>query len=132
MKSPGLSLDIPHGPWRDIAMDFITVLPKSKGYEVIWVIIDRFSNYGHFLALSHPITTRGLAHSFFKNICKLQWPPESIFSDRDNLFLVEFWQTLFTIPGTRLNVSFAYHPQSDGSTERFNHCREQYLRSMTC
>lgn len=134
VKSPGLlkPLDIPQEPWRDITMDFITGLPKSKGFEVIWVIIDRFSRYGHFLALSHPITAKGLAHIFFENIYKLHGLPESIFSDRDSLFLGEFWQTLFKISGTRLNMSSSYHPQSDGSTERVNQCLEQYLRSMTC
>lgn len=133
VKSPGLlqPLAIPQEPWRDIAMDFITGLPKSKGSEVIWVIVDRFSRYGHFLALSHPITAKGLAMVFFEQIYRLHGMPESIVSDRDSLFLSEFWQALFKLSGTRLHLSTAYHPQSDGSTERVNQCLEQYLRSMT-
>lgn len=132
-KYPGLlkPLQIPHEPWRDIAMDFITGLPKSKGFEVIWVIIDRFSRYGHFLALSHPISAKGLAQIFFDQIYRLHGLPETIVSDRDSLFVSEFWQTLFKIAGTRLQLSTAYHPQSDGSTERVNQCLEQYLRGMT-
>lgn len=134
VHSPGLlkPLEIPQEPWRDIAMDFITGLPKSRGFEVIWVIVDRFSRYAHFLALSHPISAKGLAQIFFEQVYRLHGLPESIVSDRDSLFLSEFWQTLFKISGTRLNMSSAYHPQSDGSTERVNQCVEQYLRSMTC
>ncbi|KAL8101446.1 hypothetical protein AgCh_033370 [Apium graveolens] len=107
VRSPGLlqQLQIPSKPWRDIAMDFITGLPKSKGNEVIWVIVDRFS--------------------------RLHDLPESIVSDKDSLFLSEFWQNLFKLSGTRLNMSTTYHPQSDGNTERVNQCLEQYLRNMT-
>lgn len=134
IKSPGLlkPLEIPNEPWRHIAMDFITGLPKSKGAEVIWVVIDRFSRYGHFLALTHPISAKTLAQAFFDNIYRLHGLPDSIVSDRDSLFLSEFWKTLFKISGTRLNLSSAYHPQSDGGTERVNQCLEQYLRSVTC
>lgn len=133
VKSPGLlqPLRIPQEPWRDIAMDFITGLPKSKGNEVIWVIVDRFSRYGHFLALPHPITAKSLSLVFFVEVYRLHGLPESIVSDRDSLFLSEFWQNLFKLAGTRLNLSTAYHPQSDGSTERVNQCLEQYLRNMT-
>lgn len=112
-------------------MDFITGLPKSKGREVIWVVIDRFSRYGHFLALSHPILAKSLSQVFFDHVFRLHGLPESIVSDKDILFLSEFWQTLFKISGTRFNLNTAYPPHSDGSTERVNQCLEQYLRSMT-
>lgn len=133
VRSPGYlqPLHIPNEPWRDIAMDFITGLPKSRGNEVIWVIVDRFSRYSHFLALPHPITAKSLSLVFFEHCYKLHGLPESIVSDRDSLFLSEFWQNLFKLSGTRLNMSTAYHPQSDGSTERVNQCLEQYLRNMT-
>ncbi|KAL8123831.1 hypothetical protein AgCh_011723 [Apium graveolens] len=107
-------LAIPQMPWRDIAMDFITGLPKSQGFEVIWVVVDRFSRYAHFLALQHPISAKSLAHTFFDHIYRLHGLPESIVSDRDSLFLSEFWRDLFKICGTKLCMSTAYHPQSDG------------------
>lgn len=112
VKKPGLlqPLNVPQEPWRDITMDFITGLPRSLGYEVIWVVIDRFSRYAHFVALQHPISAKSLAYSFFDNIYMLHGLPESIVSDRDSLFLSEFWQTLFKIAGTRLCMSTSYHP----------------------
>lgn len=79
-------LDMPQEPWREIAMDFIRRLPKSKSYEVIWVIVDRLSRYGHFVALTHPITAKGLAYIFFDNIYKLHGMLDFIISDRVNLF----------------------------------------------
>lgn len=112
-------------------MDFITGLPKSKGFEVIWVVVDRFGRYAHFIPLNHPISAKGLAQTFFEQIYRLHGLPESIVSDRDSLFLSEFWQTLFKISGTRLCMSTTYHPLSDGCTERVNQCLKQYLRSMT-
>lgn len=72
-------------------MDFITGLPKSRGCEVIWVILERFSRYSHFLALSHPLSAKGLAMIFFEQICRLHGIPETIVGDRDNLFFSEFW-----------------------------------------
>lgn len=93
VKKPGLlqPLRIPQEPWRDIAMDFITGLPKSRGNEVIWVIVDRFSRYSHFIALPHPITAKSLSLEFFEQFYKLHGLPETIVSDRDSIFLSEFW-----------------------------------------
>lgn len=120
VKSPGLlkPLNIPQEPWKDIAMDLITGLPKSKGFEVIWLVVDRFSRYSHFISLTHRITAKGLAQTFFEQVSRLHGLPDSIVNDRDSLFLSEFWQTLFKISGTRLCMSTAYHPQSDGCNER--------------
>lgn len=101
-------------------MDFITGLPKSKGNELIWVVVDRFGRYSHFFALPHPISAKSLAQMFFEQVYKLHGLPETIVSDRDSIFLSEFWQKLFKLSGTRLHFSTAYHPQSDGSTERVN------------
>lgn len=124
VRKPGLlqPLQVSSEPWKDIAMDFITGLPKSLGYEVIWVVVDRFSRYAHFVTPQHPISAKSLALSFFDHIYRLHGLPESIVSDRDPLFVNEFWQTLFKIVGTRLCMSTSYHPQSDGCTERINQC----------
>jgi hypothetical protein len=129
-KTPGLlqPLQPPSAPWQSVSMDFITGLPKSGGYEVILVVVDRYNKYAHFLPLKHPFTAPQVAQTFFDNVVKLHSLPSSIVSDRDNIFTSAFWKSLFTNLHTQLNLSTAYHPQSDGQTERVNQCLELYLR----
>lgn len=112
MATPGLlqQLPIPNGAWQDISMDFITGLPKSEGYTIIWVIVDRFTKFGHFIPLQHLIEAKILAQLFLDNITKLHGIPQTIVSDRDPLFLSQFWRELFKLLGTQLNFSTSYHP----------------------
>ena len=124
-------LPIPIAPFIDISMDFIEGLPKSDGKEVILVVVDRFSKYAHLMALSHPYTALTVAKVFIEHVYKLHGMPSTIVSDRDNIFLSQFWKELFKHQCINLHYSTAYHPQSNGQTEVVNKCIERHLRCMT-
>ncbi|PNX92555.1 retrotransposon-related protein, partial [Trifolium pratense] len=121
-------LPIPNAIWEDLSLDFITGLPKSKGFEAILVVVDRLSKYSHFLLLKHPYTAKSVAELFVKEIVRLHGVPLSIISDRDPLFVSHFWMELFKLQGTQLKMSSAYHPETDGQTEVTNRGLESYLR----
>lgn len=124
-------LPIPAQVWEDVAMDFITGLPTSNGFNVIMVVIDRLSKYAHFIAMKTDDTSRSVAEAFMNFIVKLHGMPKSNVSDRDRVFTAAFWQHLFKLQGTTLAMSSAYHPQSDGQSEVLNKCVEMYLRCFT-
>jgi hypothetical protein len=108
-------------------LDFIEGLPKSNHYDTILVVIDKLTKYAHFLCLSHPCTAITVAKAFLAHIYKLHGMPSVIISDRDWVFTITLWQELFKLTDTTLNMSSAYHPQTDGQTERLNQCLETYL-----
>jgi hypothetical protein len=128
-KYPGLlqPLPVPAQSWIDISMNFVEGLPNSNGYTIILVIVDRFTKYGHFYPIKHPFTAATIAQVFLDNVVKLHVVPKFIVSDRDKMFTSLFWSELFKLLRTDLKLSSAYHPQSDGQTERVNHCLEMFL-----
>ena len=130
-RSAGLlqPLPIPEWKWEDISMDFVTSLPKTqKGMDSIWVIIDRLTKSAHFLPVRTLFSADRLAVLYMNEIVRLHGVPMSIVSDRDSKFVSRFWQSLQRALGTELRFSTAFHPQTDGQTERTIQTLEDMLR----
>lgn len=107
-------------------MDFIEGLPKLKGKIVILVVVGRLTNFGHFLAMTHPYTVVIVAQKYMSHIFKLHGLPDSIVSNTERVFVSNFWQDLFKRVETKLHLSTAYHPELDGQIEVLNICLEGY------
>lgn len=121
-------LPIPVGVWQDLSMDFVEGLPKSEGYSVIMVVVDRLKKFAHFIPVKHPYNAMMIAQLFMDIVVKLHGLPKSIVTDRDTIFVSTFWKQLFKLYRVNLSLTTAYHPQTDGQTERVNQCLEMYLR----
>jgi len=112
-------LDIPQWKWDIISMDFITHLLRSvRGHDSIWVIIDRLTKCAHFLLINQKMSMDKLAELYVREVVRLHGVPASIVSNRDLRFTSRFWQSLQVALGTHLRMSSAYHPQTDGQSER--------------
>ena len=111
-------------------MDFVHGLPRSsEGHTGVWVIVDRLTKSAHFLPIPGKIPVSRLARLYVKEIVRLHGVPVSIVSDRDSQFTSEFWKALQRAMGTRLHFSTAFHPQTDGQSERTIQTLEDMLRS---
>ncbi|TIC91053.1 Transposon Tf2-6 polyprotein [Colletotrichum higginsianum] len=127
-------LPIPPEAWHSISLDFIVKLPKSREpltktwYDSILVIVDRLTKYAYFIPYLESSTAEGLAYTFLKYIISNHGLPKEIVSDRDKLFTSKFWKSLISQLGADHKLSTAFHPQTDGQTERINQILEQYLR----
>ena len=111
-------------------MDFITGLPKTPtGCDTIWVVVDRLTKSAHILAIKESDKMERLMRIYMKEVVSRHRVPVSIISDRDSRFTSHFWKSLQSAPGTRLDMSTAYHPQTDGQSERTIQTLEDMLRA---
>ncbi|GJP64605.1 hypothetical protein CLOP_g21580, partial [Closterium sp. NIES-67] len=123
-------LPVPEQPRQVVSLDFITGLPPTtSGHDAILVVIDKFSKMGHFIPTHTTARTEETTQLFIRYIISQHGIPTTLISDRNPKFTSRFWKELMSIRGTKLAMSSAYHPQTDGQTERLNQIVEQLLRA---
>ena len=122
-------LEAPSRPWKSIAMDFITQLPESGGNDAIWVVIDRITKMAHCIPCRTDMTARQFIRLFTKNVFRLHGMPKDITTDRGYIFTLEKWKEITQEWDIKRNLSTAFHPETDGQTERTNAILEQFLRA---
>ena len=119
---------VPDAPWQDLSMDFVIGLPKSKGYDAIWVVVDRLMKLCHMVPCKSTCSSKDLADLSLHNIWKLHGLPSTVISDRGPQFASRFWKALCERFRIEQRLSTGFHPQTDGQTERFNATMEEFLR----
>jgi hypothetical protein len=116
--------------WEEIGMDFIVGLPRTQaGYVSIWVIVDRLTKVTHFIPVKMTYSGAKLAELYMSRIMCLHGVPMKIVSDKGSQFISKFWEKLHESMDTKLNFSSAYHPHTNGQTERTNQILEDMLRT---
>ncbi|GKE67569.1 putative reverse transcriptase domain-containing protein [Tanacetum coccineum] len=122
--------DIPQWKWENITMDFVTKPPKSsQGYDIIWVIVDRLTKSTIFVPIREIDSMEKLTRMYLKEVVTRHGIPLSIICDRDPRFVSNFWRSLQNALGTSLDMSTAYHPQTNGQSKRTIQSLEDMLRA---
>jgi hypothetical protein len=124
------SMPIPAEPWKAIAMDFVGPFPLSKGFDYLWIVIDRLTSMLHLIPINTTMKASELSWLYIKEIICLHGIPELLVSDRDSKFTLKFWKEVHILLGTKLLMSTAFHPETDGASERAIRSIAQILRSM--
>jgi hypothetical protein len=123
-------LNVPKWKWEEVGMDFIMGLPRTqKGYDSIWVIVDRLTKVAHFIPVKMTYTGCQLVELYISRIVCLHGVPKKIVSDKGTQFTSKFWEKLHESTDTKLNFSSACHPQTDGQMERVNQILDDMLRA---
>ena len=122
----------PRGPYTDLTMDFITNIPPCKYqgtvYDSVFLVMCRYTKMARYIAARMDWTAERLAQAFLEHIWRDKGLPDFIVSDRGSLFTSKFWSALCFHLKIKQRLSTAFHPQTDGQTERQNQTLEQYLR----
>lgn len=125
-------LEVPDRPWETLGVDFMGPMPLSEtvsgSYDMVMVIICHLTSMVHLIPTLTTYTAKDIAEVMFDHVYKHHSLPSNIVRDRDSLFTSIFWDRLNELTGTELRMSSAYHPQSDGATERANITMTQMLR----
>jgi len=120
--------EVPKKPWSHLTVDFITKLLVVARKDAVLVVCDRLSKMTYFVATTEGMSAEGLARLFQDNVWKLHGLLESIVLDRGPQFAAELTKELNRMLGIKTKLSIAFHPQTDGQTERINQELEQYLQ----
>ena len=124
-------LPVPEARWESVALDLITDLPRStSGFDSVVTFTDRLSKRVHLAATTKTVSARELASVFMERVFVLHGLPRTLVSDRDPRFTSDFWRELFQLLGSKLAMSTANHPQTDGQSESTNKTVEQVLRAF--
>ncbi|GJX70053.1 putative reverse transcriptase domain-containing protein [Tanacetum coccineum] len=122
--------EIPQWKWENITMDFVSKLPKTvTDQDTIWVIVDRLTKSTHFLSMREDDILEKLTRQYLKEVVSRHEVPVLIISDRDGRFTSHFWKSLNKALSTQLDTSTAYHPYTDGQSERTIQTLEDMLRA---
>ena len=119
-------LPIPDEPWDEVSMDFITQLPETRqGHDDILVFVDGLTKMIHFVPTTTDVDAEETTRLFFEHVFCLHGMANCVSLDRDSCFTSRVWIALMEYSGTAIDLSSAFHPQTDGQTERVNRTLEQ-------
>ena len=121
-------LPIPEDRWKVISVDFVVELPESNGYDAVMCVVESTTKRAHFISTHTTVSALGAARLYLQNVWKLHGLPSVTVSDRGGQFVAQFTRELYRLLGIKVAASTAYHPQTDGQTERLNQELEQYIR----
>ena len=129
---PGLlqPILIPERCWEIVTTDLVTDLPPSGGFDAITVFVDKLSKMVHFAPTMKTVDAQEYTRSFFSHVFHHHGLPKAIISDRDPQFTSRFWQMLWELIGTSIQLSIAYHPESDGQSKQMIRTLEDFLRLL--
>ena len=123
-------LEVAEWKWEHVTMDFVTHFPRTQQkHDAVWVIVDRLTKSAHLLAVRMTFALERFCRLYIREIVRLHGVPVSIVSDRDPRFTAHFWKSFQKAMGTRLMMSTAFHPQTDGQSERTIQVLEDMLRA---
>ena len=123
-------LEVAEWKWEHVTMDFVTHLPRTpQRHDAVWVIVDRLTKSAHFLAVRMTFTLEEFYRLYIREIVRLHGVPVSIISYRDPRFTAQFWKSFQKAMGTQLSMSTAFHPQTNGQSERTIQILEDLLRA---
>ena len=117
--------------WVSVTMDFMTQLPPCGGFETLLVVVDRFTKMAHFIPCGKQVDSRQTAKLYIDRVFRLHGIPKEIISDRGGQFNAGFAKSFWKTLGVDQKLSTAFHPETDGQTERVNSVVNQYLRAYT-